>query len=188
MLILDGPETTSDKGAAILLQASLQLRLQELILRLLLVRIFLILVLIEHIVDLFTYLGQCLFVDIHIFDDSLAKVEAHFLEHISVKMEIGIFTEITSTETGLECEGVGDSKLFPPNNTTCTLLLPLNREGAVGIAEDLGLLLEDIGEDPLFVFGISLHTVAVHEDVFLPRVAVQIAEKNHVSLLVHLAD
>ena len=115
-------------------------------------------------------------------------MEAHFLEHISVKMEIGIFTEITSTETGLECEGVGDAELFPPNNTTCTLLLPLNRERAISIAKDLSLLLEYVGEDSFFVFGISLNTITVHEDVFLPRVPMQIAEKYYLSFLIHLAD
>jgi hypothetical protein len=103
-------------------------------------------------------------------------------------MEIGVFAEIASTETGLKSEGVGDAELLPPNNTTCTLLLPLNRECAISIAKDLGLLLENVGEDSFFVFGIALNTIAVHEDVFLPRVAMQIAEKYYVSFLIHLAD
>ena len=81
-----------------------------------------------------------------------------------------------------------DAKFLPANDTACAFLGLLHRKGAVDIAEDLSLLFKDIWEDSLAELRITLSRVAIHENVLLPAVTVEIAEQYDLALFILLSD
>lgn len=103
-------------------------------------------------------------------------------------MKVRILSEIASAKTGLDCEGVLNLELLPAHDPTRPLLSPLDDEGAVGVAEHLGLLFDQVWEDALTEFCVVFVAVAVHEYILFPRVAMQIDEKNDVPLVLHIFD
>jgi hypothetical protein len=62
----------------------------------------------------------------------------------------------------------------------------LDTEGTITVTEYLSLLLEHVWEDSLLVPSVIFDAVAIHEDIFLPRVAMEITKCYNVPLLLKL--
>eukprot|EP00349_Pseudokeronopsis_sp_Brazil_P001567 CAMPEP_0202964870 /NCGR_PEP_ID=MMETSP1396-20130829/8991_1 /ASSEMBLY_ACC=CAM_ASM_000872 /TAXON_ID= /ORGANISM="Pseudokeronopsis sp., Strain Brazil" /LENGTH=209 /DNA_ID=CAMNT_0049687339 /DNA_START=279 /DNA_END=906 /DNA_ORIENTATION=+ len=86
----------------------------------------------------------------------------------------------------LEGEAVGDAKFLPHDNPGCGLFRFLDCKVAVSKVEDVTVLVDEAGEDLLFEAVIHAARVPVHEDVLLPRVAVQVAHQEYVPVLLQL--
>ena len=133
----------------------------------LLLSLFILIRILNHVIDFLHHLLDCLVIDVYVLDDCLTEMHSDFLEHIGVEMEISIFPKVCSTETCLECVRILDSDLFPTDNSPSSFFGLLDTESAVIIAEHLCLFLEHIGEYSLPVPRISFDTIAIHEYVFL---------------------
>ena len=126
LLILDGTETAIEQETAKLLLLHFFFFLVAIIL-------FLIVLVRYDVFDLGYHLlvsggiGDELF----IFDYGLAEVGAKFLEHRCVEVEVGILSEITATETGLNRKRILNLKFLPPDDSTRSFFRSLHNKRAV---------------------------------------------------------
>ena len=98
------------------------------------------------------------------------------------------FALVGSAERGFQSETVCDAQLFPDNDTSCRLLGLLNSKVAVREVENVAVLIYQTGEYLLFEAVIKLSRVAIHEDVLLAGMSMDIAEQEDVPVLLKLLD
>ena len=127
-------------------------------------------------------------VNLHRLDDGLAKVVANLLKDICIEVEVSILSKVTSTKGGFKGVRVLNAELFPADNSTGAFFGFLDAECTVNITEDLSLLFKHVWEDSLPVSGVVLCAVAIHEDVLLPRVTVEVTEQRYVLLFLSFAN
>lgn len=101
-------------------------------------------------------------------------------------MQVLILSEVRPTEGGLERVAILDAELFPANDTRRRLLTLLYSEGTICEIEDISGLFQQERIDALFGLCIAFIAVTVHEHILLPRMSMQVTEKEELTLLLHL--
>lgn len=120
--------------------------------------------------------------------DRLAELVAYFLQQIQIKMVVGEFALVRSTEASLERKSVRDVHFLPHDNTSCRFLRLLHRKGTIGKVEYITVLVHQAREDALFQTIVDATTVTVHEDVLLARMAMQVAYEEDISVFLQLLN
>jgi len=99
LLILDSSKSSSDEASISIKESKLLLEITELLCCLRLAfSLVLILVILDDVVDLRNHLLQSGIVNLGVLDDCLAEVVADLHQHAGVEVEVGVFSEVTSTE------------------------------------------------------------------------------------------
>lgn len=120
--------------------------------------------------------------------DGLTELGADVLVLITTELFALILPEVEPIEGILEGERVCDLELFPGNDTARPNLVRFYFEAAVLVAEEVGFLGEDPGQDshdsPTEEASICCSVAAVEKGVFLLRVAMDVAVYPDLTLLV----
>ena len=98
-------------------------------------------------------------------------------------MIVGILSLIRSAEARLKRERICDAHLFPHHDTSCGFLRFLNLERTVRVIKYVEVFVNETREDFLFHAVVHSTRVAIHEDVLLARVTVEIAYEENIAVL-----
>ena len=105
------------------------------------------------------------------------------LQHVCVKVEISVSAKVCSAKGSLEGVRVLDTQFSPNDDTSCRLLGFLDCKATVDKAESISLSLQYKWKHSFCVLIIFGNWVAVHENVFLAGVSVNITDQEHFSVL-----